>query len=183
MTMGYPAASFPVARLRPPSGATAETLVLVGLILQVIGGVITFVGIAWLFGFSILFPYPFAWVAVTAAAVGAALVFAFLYFAYTLSYDRVRKGLYQEAMTATLVLGILSLFLGVIPGILYLIGYVKLGDAVREQQGFGPGISPAYGAPPPTAPTPAQVACTGCGRVYPLGQFGFCPGCGQRLGP
>ncbi len=183
VTMGYPAADFPAARLPPPSGSTAESLVLVGLILQVLGGVIALVGIAWFFGFSLLFPYPFAWAAVAAAAVGAAAILAFLYFAYTLSYDRIRKGKYQEAQAATLVLGILSLFLGVIPGILYIIAYVKLGDAVREQQGFGPGFPPAYVAPPPAASLPPQVACKGCGRVYPLGQFGFCPGCGQRLGP
>jgi hypothetical protein len=181
MSVGYPApvASLPTARARPPSAGSAETFVLVALVLQVIGGVILVGGIAWLFGFSILYPYPYAWVAVTASVVVGAVVLALLYFAYAFSYQRIQRGDYLGAQAPTLVLGILSLFAGIIPGIFYLLGYVKLGDAIREQQGYAPG----YGILPSATLSSALVACKGCGRVYPLGQFSFCPGCGQKLGP
>jgi hypothetical protein len=104
----------------------------------------------------------------------------FLYIAYEYSYRRIRLGDYVGAQGPTLVIGILSLFLGLIPGILYLIGYLKLGDALREQQ---------FGAVPFAAPYPAygpsmapQQACRGCGRVFFVGQFLYCPNCGQKLG-
>lgn len=184
MSLGYPAAgvSYPVARGRPPSASTAETLVLVALILQIIGGIILLAAMGVLFGFSILHPYAYAWVAVTAAVAIGVVVVVFLYFAYTLSYLRIRRDEYQAAETPTLVLGIFSLFLGVLPGIFYLIGYVKLADAIREQQGpIPPPYAVGYGMLPPPPPY-AQVACKGCGRVYAVGQFGFCPNCGQKMG-
>lgn len=180
MSAGYPTPSvtFPTARARPPSASTAETLVLIALILQVIGGAVLLGGIAWLFGFSILYPFPYAWAAVLAAAAVAVIVIAFLYYAYTLSYQRIQRGDYAGAQTPTLVIGILSLFAGIFPGIFYLIGYVKLGDALREQQGYAPGYGGPTGLPGPAT----QVACRGCGRVYPLGPFAYCPACGQKLG-
>ncbi len=171
MTGGYPhPAAWPAARPRPPSGATAETLVLVGLLLQVIGGVLLFAALAFLFGFSVVHPYRLAWLAVTGGAVVAILVALFLYLVYTLCYQRIQRQEYSEARLPTLVLGVLSLFLGVIPGVLYLVGYVQLGDAVREQQAATDG------------PPGSLIACRGCGRVWPLGPFAFCPGCGQKLG-
>lgn len=171
MTVSYPTAGAVVsARLRTPSGGTAEALVLVGLILQVVGGVILLGGIGWLFGFSILYPYPYWWIALPAAGAVAAVVVVFLYLVYSLSYARIRRQEYAAAETPTLVLGILSLFVGILPGILYIIGYVKLGDARREQQA----------AAAPYAPV-SQVACRACGRVHPAGAFTFCPNCGQKL--
>jgi hypothetical protein len=180
MSAGYPAPTtvFPTPRLRPPSANSAETLVLLALILQVIGGVILIGAIAWLFGFTILYPFPYAWVAVTASVAVGVLVLVFLYFAYTLSYQRIQRGDYAGAQTPTLVIGILSLFAGILPGIFYLVAYVKLGNAIREQGRYVPG----YGTPPPAAPATPLLACRGCGRVYPLGQFAFCPSCGQKLG-
>jgi hypothetical protein len=180
MSTGYsvPRTVFPTPGLRPPSAGSAETLVLVALILQVIGGAILIGAIAWLFSFSVLYPFPVAWVAVTASVAVGVLVLVFLYFAYTLSYRRIQRGDYLGAQTPTLVIGILSLFAGILPGIFYLVGYMKLGEAIREQRGYVPG----YGTPPPATPAVPQVACKGCGRVYPLGQFAFCPSCGQKLG-
>lgn len=179
MSAGYatpPVTSLPASRYRPPSASSAESLVLVALILQVIGGVLLLGGIAYLFGFSILYPFPFAWAAVTAAASVGVVVVVFLYLAYTLSYQRIQRGEYQDAQTPTLVIGILSLFAGILPGIFYILGYVKLGDAIREQGGYG------YGYPVPAPPAAlASIACKSCGRASPVGQFAFCPGCGQRL--
>lgn len=148
-------------------------MVLVALILQILGGVLVLAAVGWFFGFSVLNPYPWAWAAVFGAGAVAVLVVLFLYLAYVFSYQRIRSGQYEAAQTPTLVLGILSLFLGVIPGIFYLIGYVKLGDAVQEERterwgadSFAPG---------------SLVACKGCGRVFPVASASFCPFCGQRL--
>jgi hypothetical protein len=185
MSAGYPSpvSNFPSGyATRPPAAGTAETLVLVALILQVIGAALPIVAIAALVGLAIFNPFPYiGGVIVLVAAVGA-LALLFLYFAYEFSYQRIRRGEYGAAQAPTLVFGIISLFLGVIPGILYLIAYVKLGDAVRDartgpylprpEAGYGPAFPPAPGA---------QQACGKCGRVYPVGQFAFCPRCGQAL--
>ena len=180
MSAAYPTAPqlFPTNRLRAPSGSTAETMILVALILQIIGAVVLLIGITWLLGFSILNPYPYAWVAVSAAVGVGVVAVVFLYFAYTLCFERTQRGEYQEAKDPTLVIGILSLIFGILPGIFYIIAFVKLGDAVREQQAL---LHPQMAWPamyPPAAP----MACIGCGRVYPTGQFAFCPGCGRKLG-
>jgi hypothetical protein len=167
-----PTPTYPV---RSPSGQTASTLVLVGLVLQVIGGLFLLGGIAFLFGFSLLHPYPFWGAALAGGAGVAAIVIVFLYCAYTYAYQPIQRGDYARAQGPTLVLGILSLFLGVIPGIFYLIAYVKLGDAVREGAGYGWGSPAGYAAP--------SIACVGCGRISPAGAFAFCPGCGRKLGP
>lgn len=128
-------------------------------------------GLSWFFGYSAFHPFPYLWAAAIGGTVIAALVVVFLYFAYTLSYQRIQRGEYEAARAPTLVIGILSLFVGLIPGIFYLIGYAKLDSAAREQQ-----------FPPTGALVPgSMVACKSCGRVYALGQFTFCPSCGQKL--
>jgi hypothetical protein len=176
MSAAYPTptTAFPTQRLRPPSAGSAETLVLLALILQIIGAALLIGGILFLFGWAAYHPFPFAWLAVTVAAVVGGVAVLFLYFAYTLSYLRIQRGDYAGAQTPTLVIGILSIFLGLIPGILYIVGYSKLSDAIREQQ--APSVFPAPGSVPYS-----QTACRGCGRVFFTGQFAFCPNCGQRL--
>lgn len=177
MSAGYPSPTtvFATPRLRPPSAGSAETLVLVALILQIIGGALLIGGILFLFGWAAYHPFPFAWLAVTVAGVIGGVAILFLYLAYTLSYRRIQLGDYAGAQTPTLVIGILSIFLGLIPGILYLVGYSKLSDAIREQQTPAPYLAPG-GVPY------SQTACRACGRVFTTGQFSFCPNCGQKLG-
>jgi len=177
MSVGYPAPTtvFPAPRPRPPSAGSAETLVLVALILQIIGGVLLIGGILFFFGWAAYHPFPFAWLVVLVAGIVGGVAILFLYFAYTLSYRRIQQGDYAGAQAPTLVIGILSIFLGLIPGILYLVGYSKLSDAIREQQ--FPGSYPA-----PMGTMYSQTACRSCGRVYYTGQFPFCPNCGQKLG-
>jgi len=184
MTVAYPPppVGYSAPRFRPASASSAETLVFVALILQVIGGVILFGAILYLFGYAAYHPFPFAWVALIAAAIVGGVALLFLYLAYEYSYRRIQRGEYQEAQAPTLVLGILSLFLGVIPGILYLVGYVKLGDAIREQQTPPPYYGPGSGFAVPPSPSSPQVACRGCGRVSFVGQFPYCPYCGQKSG-
>ena len=182
MSAAYPTPSraWPTQRLRPLSANTAESLVLAALVLQMIGAAVLAIGIAYLFGFSYLHPYPYMGLALAAAAGVMVLGVLFLYFAYDRCYLRIQRGEYDAARAPTLVIGVLSLFLGLLPGIFYLMAYVTLGDAIRESQspaGFAPGY---VGASPAGAFGP-QLACTTCGRVYGIGQFAFCPGCGHKL--
>jgi hypothetical protein len=184
MAAAYPTPPSPyqTPHLRPASAGSAETLVLVALILQVIGAVFLIGAILFLFGFAAFHPFAFAWLVVLIAAIVGGVALLFLYFAYEYSYLRIQHGDYAGAQAPTLVIGILSLFLGVIPGILYLVGYVKLADAIREQQATPFPYGPAYGLPSVAVPSVSHVACRGCGRVYVVGQFPFCPNCGQKMG-
>lgn len=184
MSAAYPTPPVPfrTPTVRPASARTAETLVLVALILQLIGAVILIGALLFLFGFAAFHPFRFAWLAVLIGTVVGGVALLFLYFAYEYSYLRIQRGDYAAAQAPTLVIGILSIFLGVIPGILYLVGYAKLADAIREEQTPPWNYGPAFGSPPATAPSLAQTACRGCGRVYFVGQFPFCPNCGQKLG-
>lgn len=167
---------------RPPSAGTAESLVLVALVLLAIGSALPIIGIGALVGLAIFNPFPYiGWVILLVAVIGAVAI-AFVYAAYEFSYRRIRSAQYEAAQAPTLVFGILSLFFGVVPGILCLIAYVKLGDAIRESRPNPWAVPPGgtYLPPPPAAP-PAQLACRGCGRVYVAGQFAFCPQCGRSL--
>lgn len=156
---------------------------LVALILQIVGAVIVVGVLVLLFGFTAYHFLRAAWVVLVVAATVGAISVVFLYCAYEFSYRRIQNGQYYEAQAPTLVIGILSLFLGLIPGILYLVGYLKLGDAIREQQAVPFGYGPAPGFPAPPGAFAPQVACRQCGRVSFVGQFSFCPNCGQKLGP
>lgn len=181
MSAGYPTPGvvLPVSRPRAPSAASAQTLVLVAWILQAIAVAIFLGGIGFLVVYSALYPYPYAALAVTGAVGLAVLLGAFLYLAYALSYVRIRDGHLAEAQTATLVIGILSLFAGVLPGVLYIIGYVKISDALREESsGLLLGAPAVYGFPPPPGPT---LTCPGCGRIYAVGSVAFCPACGRKM--
>jgi hypothetical protein len=139
----------------PPSASTAKTLILVGLILELIFVV---VGVAVGVGTLIIFPF----VGVAYLVLGL-LGLVWLFLVWMFSYRPVREGRYEAARTPTLIFAILSIItlFSIIPGILYLIGYIKLGDAVREQQmppagypGGAPMMSPgtAYGGQPMQPP-------------------------------
>jgi len=68
-----------------------------------------------------------------AGSVGAVAILL-LYCAYEYSYVRIQRAEYAEAQGPTPVIDILSIFLGLIPGMVHLAGYLKLGDALCEQQ-------------------------------------------------
>ncbi len=55
--------------------------------------------------------------------------------------------------------------------------------AGKPSHDIGP-LPAAYGGLPPLPPSPlpSQIACRSCGRVYLVGQYPFCPNCGQKLG-
>lgn len=154
------------------SGKTATTLILVGLILQsievafvlVVGALVTllvFVGVL-LLGVALI---GVVWV-----------VLVYLY-----SYRRAQEATYEAARTPTLVFAILSLItFNVISGVLYLIAWVKLGEAVDEQTR---NTSVAWGTAPPLAPSatfPGRY-CSRCGAPNAPGNA-YCSRCGNPLG-
>lgn len=154
----------------PPSASTAKTLILVGLILQL---VFVVAGIAYGALLSIVFPI----LGIVYLAI-AALGLVWMILVWMLSYSPVRQGRYEAAKTPTLIFAILSIITlwGIIPGVLYLIAYIKLGDAVREQQTppaaypggapmMAPGMSPYGGQPVPPPMQPMQPM-----QQQPMGQ-------------
>ncbi len=155
-----------MARPTNPSGQTAGTLILVGLILQGIEVLV-------LLGFGLLFLLvPF----VGAIVLGFALFgIIWLVLVYVFSYQRTREGDYQGARTPTIVFAILSLLsFALISGILYLIAYIKLGDAETAQ------LTPAA---PVFAPMPPSPAASGGGGGTPLAGGKFCTYCGRQNAP
>ncbi len=184
MSVAYPTpgGAYTAVRNRPPSAGTAESLVLAALVLQVIGAAVLIIGLSVALGVSVVTPFAYSWVVAIVAVVIGGIALLFLYLAYEYSYRRIKAGEYEAAQTATLLIGILSLFVGIVPGILYIVGYAKLGDAVREQRSMF--VPPPAGVAAGTLASGAgtQVACRGCGRVYLVGQFPFCPNCGQKIG-
>jgi hypothetical protein len=154
MSAAYPTPPGAQPVVRPPSASTAESLVLAALVLQIIGTVVMAAIVGLVLGVAITNPFPYSWVAILVISVIVVLGAVFVYLAYDLSYRRILAGDYLGAQAPTLVFGILSLFFGLVPGILYIVGYVKLADAVRELQ-YGPrwGLAPpAYLPPPPPVP-------------------------------
>lgn len=155
---GYPART-------SPSGQTAKTLILVGLILQALGVLI-------LLGIGFLLLIVFIGLFFLAAAF---LGLIWLILVYLFSYRPTQEANYESARTPTLVFTILSfLTLSLIPAILYLIAYVKLGDAVREV------TSPTPSQAPPG--TTRMQVCLKCGSVRE-GTGAFCQHCGTAWPP
>jgi hypothetical protein len=174
----------------PPSGQTAKTLILVGLILQLIFALIFVLALGALAFVAATFGV-FPIIAVFYIAVGL-LGFIFLFLVWMFCYKPVREGRYEQAKTPTLIFAILSLItINIIAGVLYLIAYIKLGDAVREQQmppqgypGGAPMMAPnmPYGGQPMQPQQPMQpmqpmapAAAPAPGAAAPV----ICPKCGK----
>ncbi len=151
------------------SGQTAETLILVGLILQIIE-VVILLGL----GSFLLFVPILGGIIFGLGIIG--IIWVLLVWAF--SYRRTREGDYVGARTPTLVFGILSLIsFGLISGILYIIAYVKLGDAMSS----GSPTTYAWGsAPSPPLTAAGSGACPKCGAANPTGAS-FCSLCGTKL--
>ena len=158
----------------PHSGETARDLILVGLILDGFGELVLLaLGFSsWWFGLIFL---GFAFIG-----------FVWIFLVYLYAYESVRDGDYEGARRPTLIFGILSLLtLAIVPGILFLIAYAKLGNAIREE----PGLAASWDRPPipsvgtpflsPSAPGVPRY-CTYCGRPGPAGAT-FCTSCGVWL--
>ncbi len=77
-----------------------------------------------------------------------------------------------------------AVVLGFVGFILLVVGLVL---ALVRNPAYPTGATGYYAAPwppvPPPPPVPSSfIACKGCGRVYPLGPFAYCPNCGTKLG-
>jgi hypothetical protein len=153
------------SRPRNPSGETAKTLILIGLIFQAIE-VAVVVGIG-----AVFLIVPFLGAIFLAVGVIGIL---WIVLVYVFSYQRTSEGDFDGARTPTLVFGILSLItVNLISGILYIIAYAKLGDA----EGESTPIYSTFG----TAPAPTGMKfCSSCGRANAF-NAGFCASCGTRL--
>lgn len=155
---------------------SARTLALVGFIFfaifLAIWGLVTLFMLASLaFDFrpGIFWPFPLFFPFGVFLALNAVLT------VWSLNTMRdIDSGRYVQAQTSSLVLGILGLFANIISGILFLVVYFKLGNAVRYAQ-----------APPPayaTSPTAATGRfCVECGRSVAV-DAKFCSYCGKELG-
>lgn len=149
------------------SGQTAGTLILIGLILQIIE-VVILVAVG-----AFLLLVPFLGVLVLFLG-GIGVVWVVLVWLF--SYQRTQEGDYSGARTPTLVFAILSLItVGLISGILYLIAYVKLGDAMeRGSPNF------AWGAAPQPPGTQGGRFCSRCGAAN-ASTASFCARCGAQF--
>lgn len=156
------------------AGSTAETLILVGLILQFIEELIVIV-LALLFATVPVLGL----LALLLAGVGV-LWLALVYF---FSYRPAREGDYEAAQTPTLLFGILSLIsVSLISGILYIIAYAKLGEATAPPSGPAYAYAGTYPyGPPPVPATALPRFCTRCGTAGLTGAA-FCRACGAALG-
>lgn len=159
---------FPRRRVNS-SGETALLLILIGLILQ-----FAFV-LVFFFIVGIAFIIPIFGAILLAFALLALLFVGLVYF---YSYRPTKEGDYSGAKTPTLVFAILSLLvLSIVPGVFYLIGYVKLIDAEEEASRE---IVASYASRPSDArpsageaPTPAFSGATATAR--------YCGNCGAEI--
>ncbi|HEV8049642.1 MAG TPA: hypothetical protein VGP88_03510 [Thermoplasmata archaeon] len=171
-------------RPKPPSQGTAETLIIVAFVLQIIfSAVVLFFGaFGLLFGAFFFFSVGGALILVLAGIV-VVIPILMLYVAYRYSYARTRDGDFAGARGPTLLLGIIGLiFGGLIVGILYIVAYVKLGDAESETHqlgGWPGGGAPHYGYPGHPAygyPGPSGYGYPGQpGYGYPYAYGGGAP--------
>jgi hypothetical protein len=169
-------------RPKPPSQGTAETLILVAFILQIIfSAVYLFIGaIGLLAGVFFFFAIGGGAILLLAAFVIVVPVLM-LYLAYRYSYVRARDGDFAGARGPTLLLGIVGLFFGgIIVGVLYIVAYVKLGDAETESRSVGgwPGGAPAYPYHAPYGYGPGYGYGGGYGPAYQYGHPGAAPATG-----
>jgi hypothetical protein len=179
------------------SGETAGTLILIGLIFQIVSFLIL-LGVGF---FLLIIPI----------LGGIVLFLAFvsliwLLLVYIFSYVPARNRDFEDARTPTLVFGILTLISGgIISGILYIVAYVKLGDALDEapaptaapratatrlpyappapsvpSSGDPAPVSPGIARPPSPPIPPSSLYCSNCGRPTPP-HATYCRNCGAQL--
>jgi hypothetical protein len=165
-----------------PAGATAETLIVVGLVLQGISVLVVLIVGTFLLVFPLL--------------GGVLLLLGFLgivwlVLVYVFSYSRTVTGDFEGASAPTLVFSILSLLtLGILPGILYLVAWIKLSDAVREKAAHPTAAYPTFGALrfSATPGVPAGASGTAPGTDRPVASLlarsgsNFCARCGWPIG-
>lgn len=151
---------------------TARTYALIGLIFYAISAVITLGGIGV---FLLLTPFRMDGTSVFPIFPLVSLIFLVsgivgigLALWSWFTFRSIERGLYAEARTPSIVLGILGLFFAwLIGGIFFILAYVKLGEIVGPRA-----------AVPPTV----QKFCVNCGSAVPA-DAKFCSHCGRELPP
>ncbi|MDE1820292.1 MAG: hypothetical protein KGJ23_05875 [Euryarchaeota archaeon] len=111
------------------AGGEAETYILIGLICQILSSLGFLLFVFVFFGVLGVVSSGF-WV--IGGLIVAVIVFM-LFAAWEWSYSRTKRGNYEGARGVTLLLGILGIFFGLLPGIFYLLAYGKLDDAIQER--------------------------------------------------
>lgn len=160
---------------------TARSYALVGFIFYILGAVSSFLGSAFFMGgfmgpgmmggfapsFFPFFPSIFLIISLVLA------VWSWV------TLNNINAGRYQDAQTASLVLGILGIFFAwLIGGIFFLLAYGRLGYAIRHPHAT---LKPSV----PTVPTVAPPAtgtrfCPECGSAVSESDR-FCRNCGKTL--
>ncbi len=141
---------------------------------------------------------------VTIAAIFLVVIIvglAFLYAGYKFAYKKIQSGDYAGASTWALILGIIGIFTFLIPGIIWIVTWVKTKDAVNEQASMGGRAygTPSFGLPsapamagsvpgapsPPSVPVPFSAStCPRCQRTATwVPQYGryYCFPCAQYV--
>ena len=81
--------------------------------------------------------------------------------------------------------GLGAVALGLLGFILFVVGiafaFARNPAAIPPPVQFAPPWM-HYPPPPPPPPPTTMVACRTCGRVYRVGEFLFCPNCGNKIG-
>ena len=150
---------------------TARSYALVGFIFYILGV------LGWVIGISAMIftaqfwapelPTPMRFMffpMIPMGIFGAATIGFAIWSWFTLQSIQNRR--YEDARTASLVLGIIGIFLAwLIGGIFFLLAYSKLGEVIR-----------------PTMQPPPQRFCVNCGRAVSEGMK-FCSHCGKEVPP
>ena len=153
------------------AASTARSYLLVGFIFYLLGAVVWAVGLAFVLALApfwvgstthmgfVVFPFLFPF------GILGALTIGFTWWSWK-AMEAVDQGRYEDARTASLVLGIFGIFLAfLVGGILLLLAYGKLGEALH---------------PVVAAREAGQRFCVACGRAV-AADARFCAHCGAEL--
>jgi hypothetical protein len=183
----------------PASAADARKLMYVGQLVALIFAIIAL--IAGLLRILTGDPF-FGTYSLVAAAIGLIVV----YMMKEKVMNHLDQGRFKEASDALLIWSIVGLFVYVIPGVILLLGYLKLQDVFRQPQyqqyqaqqyQAAPAEQPAPAQPAPEKPAPVQPApaqpapaaehkekkvemtkCRKCGVNFPTFMHN-CPNCNE----
>lgn len=155
---------------------SARTFALVGFIFfALVAAGWAIVGLALLFATVAPFFFLFPWFIPFGIFFGLSVGLTFWSWA---TVRDIEAGRYPPAETASLVLGILGIFVNLISGIFFLLAYTKLTELRRYAYGPPPAYGPSMYGPP--SPPPADRYCVHCGRAVLRGAR-FCASCGKEL--
>ncbi len=187
--------------MEPPEAGSIKTMARIASIFGIIVCVIALLGaILELYWYAVWESYDYywgyaddmvrTWYIIYAVILILMFIFGLIFFMQCNKISQmVDQRQYVQAKSKTLIWTIIGfLFVGVIPGILLLIAYLKFDTLIRstQTQGYGPAPQPYAPAPPPPAYPPQQQyqqqgyrVCQGCGAQIPANSYA-CPNCGRQ---